>query len=205
MEERHLLEAVFGSFNPLRLRMKLAESGLPKGGNVGFELMENQKLGVSERSTLGARYSPTNYRVITAAYRRQRTASEQIDVGWQWPMRDFTWGTDDEDGRNLTPGQGLGPGRWYSVGRMNYSLKDQKLVDSIFGFEFDAGCWLGRVVFERLQSTLSTSNTRLFFQLEFVGLARVGSSPLQSLRNNITNYQFLRDHTEQPSRFQSYE
>ncbi len=30
------------------LRLKLASQGLPKGGNVGFELMENQKLGVSQ-------------------------------------------------------------------------------------------------------------------------------------------------------------
>ncbi|MFZ6686198.1 flagellar basal-body MS-ring/collar protein FliF [Undibacterium sp. SXout11W] len=29
-------------------RLKLATQGLPKGGNVGFELMENQKLGVSQ-------------------------------------------------------------------------------------------------------------------------------------------------------------
>ncbi|WP_370868182.1 flagellar basal-body MS-ring/collar protein FliF [Sulfuriferula sp.] len=29
-------------------RLKLASQGLPKGGNVGFELMENQKLGVSQ-------------------------------------------------------------------------------------------------------------------------------------------------------------
>lgn len=29
-------------------RLKLAAVGLPKGGNVGFELMENQKLGVSQ-------------------------------------------------------------------------------------------------------------------------------------------------------------
>lgn len=29
-------------------RLKLASEGLPKGGNVGFELMENQKLGVSQ-------------------------------------------------------------------------------------------------------------------------------------------------------------
>jgi flagellar M-ring protein FliF len=28
-------------------RLKLASQGLPKGGNVGFELMENQKLGIS--------------------------------------------------------------------------------------------------------------------------------------------------------------
>ncbi len=30
------------------LRLKLASQGLPKGGNVGFELMENQKLGTSQ-------------------------------------------------------------------------------------------------------------------------------------------------------------
>jgi flagellar M-ring protein FliF len=30
------------------LRLKLAAQGLPKGGNVGFELMENQKLGASQ-------------------------------------------------------------------------------------------------------------------------------------------------------------
>jgi flagellar M-ring protein FliF len=29
-------------------RLKLAAEGLPKGGNVGFELMENQKLGISQ-------------------------------------------------------------------------------------------------------------------------------------------------------------
>jgi flagellar M-ring protein FliF len=29
-------------------RLKLASQGLPKGGNVGYELMENQKLGVSQ-------------------------------------------------------------------------------------------------------------------------------------------------------------
>ena len=30
------------------IRLKLAAEGLPKGGGVGFELMENQKLGVSQ-------------------------------------------------------------------------------------------------------------------------------------------------------------
>ena len=30
------------------VRLRLAAQGLPKGGNVGFELMENQKFGVSQ-------------------------------------------------------------------------------------------------------------------------------------------------------------
>jgi len=29
-------------------RLKLASQGLPKGGNVGFELMENQKFGITQ-------------------------------------------------------------------------------------------------------------------------------------------------------------
>jgi LPS-assembly protein len=102
-------------------------------------------------------------------------------------------------------GAGEGAGRWYSVGRLNYSLKDRRVVDMIMGLEYDAGCWLGRIVLERLQSGTSTSNTRILFQLEFVGFTRIGSSALQTLRDNIPGYQFLREQTTQPSRFSNYE
>ena len=157
------------------------------------------------RTTVGARYSPTPYRVLNTAYRLTRDQSEQVDVGWQWPLRDFTWGAEAEDGGSLTKGQGLGPGRWYSVGRMNFSLRDNKMVDSIFGFEFDAGCWLGRVVLERLQSTVSSATSRVYFQLEFVGFGGVGSSPLKTLRDNIPRYQYLREDVAPLSRFSNYE
>jgi LPS-assembly protein len=88
---------------------------------------------------------------------------------------------------------------------MNYSVSDHKLVDTLIGFEYDAGCWLGRVVLERLHSTVTSSTSRLLFQLEFVGLARVGASPLQTLKNNIQRYQFLRDDQTSTSRFLQYE
>ena len=104
-----------------------------------------------------------------------------------------------------TPGQGLGPDRWYSVGRLNFSLTEGRMVDSLLGLEYDGGCWIGRIAFERIQSTVSTSTSRLLFQLEFIGLARVGASPLNALRNNIPRYQNLRDSTVEPSRFQHYE
>ena len=100
-----------------------------------------------------ARYSPGNYRVVSAAYRLQRGFSEQIDVGWQWPLNDL-WG---DKGQDLGPGRGEGEGRWYSVGRLNYSLQDRRLVDAVVGLEYDAGCWIGRVVFERLQSGTNSS------------------------------------------------
>ncbi|HEY1225909.1 MAG TPA: LPS assembly protein LptD, partial [Ramlibacter sp.] len=162
----------------------------------------NPKTGRSERSTIGGRYNPGNYRVISAAYRLQRGQSEQIDVGWQWPINDL-WG---DKGRDLGPGRGQGPNRWYSVGRLNYSMQDKRLVDTLVGIEYDACCWIGRVVFERLQSTTTTASARILFQLEFVGFSRLGSSALQPLRQNIPRYQLLRDPAvEQPSRFSNYD
>jgi LPS-assembly protein len=96
------------------------------------------------------------------------------------------------------------------VGRLNYSLKERSLVDTLVGLEYDAGCWLGRVAFQRLQTNITTTSassatSRILFQLEFIGFARVGVSPLKSLRDNIPSYQYLRDSMVQPSRFQHYE
>jgi LPS-assembly protein len=161
----------------------------------------NPKTGQSVSSTIGGRYNPSNYHVISAAYRLQRGSSEQVDVGWQWPLNDL-WG---DKGSNLGPGQGEGEGRWYSVGRLNFSLYDRRLVDSVVGFEYDAGCWLGRIVLDRLQNGTSTANTRVLFQLEFVGFTRIGSSALQALKQNIPRYQYLREQVTSPSRFSNYE
>ena len=160
------------------------------------------------RTTVQTRYKAGPYRVLSAAYRMNRqttTASEQVDLGWQWPLSALRWGTNTDDTSVRSSGLGLGSGRWYSVGRLNFSLSDRKLVDSIVGLEYDGGCWTGRMVFERLQSTVASATTRLMFQLEFVGLAKVGTSSFKSLRDNIPGYQELRDNTVQPSRFVNYE
>ena len=161
----------------------------------------NPETSESQRSTLGVRYNPGAYRTVTAAYRYQRNVSELLDVGWQWPLNDL-WG---DRGQALGPGRGQGEGRWYSVGRLNYSLNERKLVDSVLGFEYDAGCWLGRVVLERLQTSTSSATQRMMFQLEFVGFTRLGVSPLSALKGHIPNYQLLREQTSSPSRFSTYE
>lgn len=153
----------------------------------------NPKTNQSVRATVGARYNPGNYRTVTAAYRYQRGLSEQLDVGWQWPLNSL-WGAP-------VPSEG----QWYSVGRLNYSLNERKMVDAVLGFEYDAGCWLSRVVLERLQTSTSTATQRIMFQLEFVGFTRLGVSPLKSLKDNIPGYQYLHEPTGSPSRFRNYD
>jgi LPS-assembly protein len=156
----------------------------------------------SQRSTLSARYTPSPYRVISATYRLNRDVSEQVDIGWQWPINDL-WG---DAGKSMPAGQGQGKGRFYAVGRLNYSLRESKPVDSILGFEYDGGSWLSRFAIERLQTTTKTATKRILFQLEFVGFARAGSSPLAVLQRNVPRYQLLREKIlDSSSRFSNYE
>ena len=158
------------------------------------------------RRMVGGRYSPGSYRQISAAYRADNdetgtATSRQIDIGWQWPLHDLWRGVDI----NNAPGQGLGEGRWYTVGRMNYSPLDGKVVDSIIGLEYDGGCWLSRVVRETVQVADGVARQRILFQLELVGMSSVGTNALSSLRTNLPRYQPLRQPTMAPSRFGNYD
>src|SRR4030095_6149263 len=127
--------------------------------------------------------------------------SKSIDVGWQWPINDL-WG---DKGQDLGSGRGQGGGRWYAVGRLNYSLQDRKLTDGVLCFESDGCCRTGRVVLERVTTGQVTTNTRIMFQLEFVGLAAVGSGSRRTLTQNIPRYTPLRQPTLAGSRLTNYD
>ena len=63
------------------------------------------------------------------------------------------------------------------------------------GREYDAGCWIGRVVATRTSTGTSEATTRVLLQLELVGLSRLslGSNPLQVLKDNIPGFRLLRE------------
>lgn len=158
------------------------------------------------RRVIGGRYNPGSYRVVSAALRTENdessnVISKQLDVGWQWPLHDLWRGADQDDGL----GRGLGEGRWFSVARVNYDLVAKSAIQSVVGFEYDAGCWLSRTVIERAQIADGIARQRILFQLEFVGFSRAGFNALGSLRNNIPRYQPLRQPVMNPSRFGNYD
>ena len=62
------------------------------------------------------------------------------------------------------------------------------MIESVAGLEFDGGCWVGRIVIQRLATLTQRSNTALFFQLELNGFTKVGSNPLNILRRNVPGY-----------------
>lgn len=183
-----------------------ASVALSKSWAVDTTVQYNQKTDNFLRRMVSGRYNPGSYRVVSAAYRTENTeagvpASRQVDIGWQWPLHDLWGGADSQS----ADGRGLGEGRWYSVARMNYNPLDKKMVESVIGFEYDAGCWLSRVVAERLQVTDGLARQRLLFQLEFVGFSRIGTNAMGSLRTNVPRYQPLRQPSMTPSRFGNYD
>jgi LPS-assembly protein len=151
-------------------------------------------IGRLQRSIVGASYTPGPYRTVSGRYRLARGVSEQFELGWQWPLN-----APAGHSRSVAnAGSGACTGTWYAVGRINYSLKDSRVTDSLFGTEYDAGCWILRMVAERQSTGSSAATTRLMLQLELVGLSRLGSNPLQVLKDNIPGYRLLRDADEPP-------
>lgn len=185
------------------------------GGSVNWDprwmfdgtVQYNQHINRSIRSTLGTRYRPGSFRTVSVAYRFQREASEQIDLGWQWPLSSLSRLVESRE--SSADGARVGPvadgGRWYSVGRLNYSISESKLVNAVVGFEFDGGCWLGRIVLDQQQTSTASATRRIMFQLEFVGFSRLGVNPLKTLQDNVPGYQILRSSQAAPSRFSNYD
>jgi LPS-assembly protein len=155
----------------------------------------NPEIRRSVRSIIGARYSPGPFRTVSATYRLARGLNEQLELGWQWPIWKDARAAADAAGRKpAAPTTGNAcQGTWYAVGRINFSLRDTRVTDSVLGLEYDAGCWIGRLVAERLSTGSSQATTRYMFQLELVGLSRIGSNPLKVLKDNIPGYRLLRE------------
>ena len=168
--------------------------------SLNAETQYRPQLGKFVRSTLGANYVPGAFRTIALNYRFTRDQSEQVELGWQWPIFGRT---PDEAAAAGDPGSCNGA--LYTVGRGNYSIREKRLIDTLLGFEYDAGCWIARVVAERQSTGQSEAVTRFMFQLELVGLSRIGANPLASLKQNIPGYRLLRDGPLAPQFSSSYD
>ncbi len=127
----------------------------------------NRRDGREEKFSMAARYSPEAAKVVSASYRYNREALKQVDISGQWPV---------------SPG-------WYAVGRYNYSLLDKRLVDGLGGLEYNAGCWVFRALFQRIQAAAQVSSTAFFFQLEFTGVGQIGTDEIITLlKRNVPGY-----------------
>jgi len=120
----------------------------------------------SVRTTITSRYTPEPGKSLNLSYSYRADLIDQIDVSGQWP---------------------LGKG-WYSIGRVNYSFREKRSIESLAGLEYDAGCWQARAVVQSVSTATSTTNNAFFFQLELGGLASIGANPLNVIMRNVPGY-----------------
>lgn len=119
-----------------------------------------------ERTTVSTRYQPDYLKTVNISYRFLRDQIRQIDVSGQWPIV-----------QNL-----------YGLARFNYSLRDNRAIESLAGVEYNGDCWIGRFVFQRFAIATSQTTNAFFIQLELNGFSRIGSNPLETLKRNIPGY-----------------
>jgi len=142
--------------------------------------------------SLVSRYNPKPANALSVAYRFVRDSSNTVDVAVQWPVA----------------------AHWYAVGRYQQALRNvggvresinPGLVEALAGFEYDGGCWVGRIVAQQYAANATQRNTTLFFQIELNGLGRVGTDPIGALRRNIPNYRSINEITPLPSKFDNFQ
>ncbi|HSG22416.1 MAG TPA: LPS-assembly protein LptD, partial [Azonexus sp.] len=137
-----------------------------------FSLEYNYHAGTFERFSVGSRFQPELGKVLSASYRytsdplTQLSTVSQIDVAGQWPIS----------------------AQWYAVGRYNYSIRDNQLLEAIAGIEYNAGCWSTRFVGQRLQAIAGEPNNSIFVQLELTDFGSIGSNPIGLLRRSVPGY-----------------
>ena len=125
------------------------------------------------RTTLTSRYNPEPGKTLNLSYSYRRNVLNQLNSGI--------------DQFNISGQWPLGKG-WYGIGRVNYSLQENQLIETLAGVEYNAGCWQTRTVIQRVTTATADANYALFFQLELGGLASIGANPLSVIKRNIPGY-----------------
>ena len=78
--------------------------------------------------------------------------------------------------------------KWQAVGKINYSILDSRILESLAGIEYNACCWSLRFMFSQMAITPAHTTTAAFLQLELNGLMGIGLSPLKALQQRIPGY-----------------
>ena len=65
----------------------------------------------------------------------------------------------------------------------------RRLLEGLGGIEYNAGCWVFRAVFQRLQASTQVASTGFFFQLELSGLGSLGTGEtVDVLKRSVAGY-----------------
>lgn len=113
------------------------------------------------------RYQGTGERLFRVAYRMRESELETTDLAAFWPVSDSV----------------------SLVGRHNYSLRDDRLLEAVAGFEYRSCCWrLRTLLHSHASGEDDDTDLGVLFQLELNGLGRFGDDIESVLERSMYGY-----------------
>ena len=146
-----------------------AELGAGWRGRAGLEWDPNGNDGGgnTEQALAQVNYRDPDRRTFNAAYRLRDEVTEQTDLAVYWPVNDA----------------------FSIIGRHNYSLQEDRLLEALVGVEYGRCCWRIRALLRQYaNSTEDDTNLGFFVQLELNGLGRLGNDIDEVLERGIYGY-----------------
>jgi LPS-assembly protein len=162
---------------------------------TGVAFQYNPSVNELIRSNIGFAWSPASREVVNVSYRYTR-ATETLDnqpinqfvVSTQWPITSH----------------------FYTVARLNYDFKENKVVDGLIGMQYDAECWTLGLAVQRYANGIETSGvpgtgTRILAQLELKGFSKIDNGLVAQFRASVPGYTPTPALPPPDSRFTNYE
>ena len=123
----------------------------------------------TELAAASLRYRPDLDTVVNFGYRFRRAVTDikQTDFSFRVPITE----------------------RVAVVGRWNYSIAEQRSLETLAGVELESCCWAVRLVGRRfLRNAANSFDTGVFAQIEFRGLGGIGKSAAALLHREIPGF-----------------
>lgn len=134
---------------------------------IGTSYQRDPKFQRTDLASLRARYLLPDDGVFNLSYRYRRALLEQLDLSFLYPLN----------------------ASWSLVGRSYYSLRDNKTLESLAGFQWDSCCVALRLVARRyVHNRAGELSNALMFEIELKGLGAAGQDTRQALRRSILGY-----------------
>jgi len=135
--------------------------------NLNFDVGHQWNENGTTKSEARLQYRPTGNKILNLAYRFRQGSLEQGDISWSWPIAQS----------------------WNFVGRYNFSLRDDEVLEQFYGLEYESCCWGLRLVGRRYISTRDgTQDSSIGLQLVLKGMTSVGTAADRLLERGILGY-----------------
>ncbi len=129
----------------------------------------SEDTGKFDKGGVWLQYRPLPRSIFNVSYRYRDNSLEQTDVSILWP---------------------LGP-RWHLIARHNYSLRDERILETLAGLEYQSCCWRLRVVSRRfVDDDLGNTDRSIYVQFDLKGLTSIGTGLESLLEHGILGYRY---------------